>query len=86
MRKEIEVLEGKAKAAQWVKSMAVSYVGNLVGSLALAAMAVHGGLFATNPAAVNLAVAKTSLAFLPARAPRPRPRGPRAPDASRSAA
>lgn len=59
------VLEGKASWGGLAKNWGVSYVGNLVGSLLLAWLAWQAGLWASNPAATSMAVAKTGLAFWP---------------------
>lgn len=58
------VLEKKASLKQLVKSWTVSYSGNLVGSILLAAMVATGGtLGPLGGASVGTAVAKTSMAF-----------------------
>lgn len=69
------VLEGKATLGQLTKSWVFSFGGNIVGSIALAALAVFAGLFTSNPVAVKAAVAKTSLTWGEAR-PLPHPRIP----------
>jgi formate transporter len=71
------VLEGKAKLADLVKNWAVSWVGNLVGSVTLAWLVFQAGLLPPSHAAAKLAVAKTSLTFVPVRSlgPLPRPIG-----------
>jgi formate/nitrite transporter len=57
------VLEGKATPAQLAKSWGLSYTGNLVGSLFMAAMVTAGGTLSSSGAAAAVAVAKTSLSF-----------------------
>jgi formate transporter len=58
-------LEGEVGVGSLLKSWIVSYLGNLVGSIMLAAMAVYAGLFVGGQPAVSLAVAKTSMGFGP---------------------
>lgn len=65
------VLEGRATMAQLTKSWVVSFTGNIVGSIALASLAVFAGLFTTNPVAIKTAVAKTSLSWGAVRIPPP---------------
>lgn len=60
------LIERRATASQLLKSLSVSYLGNLVGSLALAALAFHAGMLGPEHAAAKAAVAKTSLAWVPA--------------------
>lgn len=55
--------EGKATPRQVAKSWVVSYLGNLVGCLAMVAAVAAAGIFTGGGAAVNIAVAKTSLSF-----------------------
>merc|ERR1711998_327858 len=57
------LLEGKTTVNDLIKSWASSYVGNFVGSLALAAMVFAGGTLVGGGASVPVAVAKTSLTF-----------------------
>lgn len=59
-------LEGKATGNQLAKSWVASYAGNFVGSLLLAALVFLGKTLAGGGAAVPVAVAKTSLDFVPA--------------------
>ena len=63
------LVEGKAKLSGLAKNWVVSYVGNFVGSVALAWLAVQAGLppFQEGGAAVAAASTKTSLAFWPVR-------------------
>ena len=56
------VLTGPA-AHRLIKSWSVSYTGNFVGSLALAALVAAGGTLVGGGASVGAAVAKTSLPF-----------------------
>jgi len=60
------MLEGKASGDQLAKSWVASYAGNFVGSLLLAALVFLGKTLAGGGAAVPVAVAKTSLDFVPA--------------------
>jgi len=60
------LLEGKATAGQLLKSWGTSYVGNFIGSVALAALVVMGGTLVAGGASVPVAVAKTSLPFMAA--------------------
>jgi len=57
------LLEGKASLGELIKSWTVSYTGNFVGSLALAALVATAGTMVGGGAAVGAAVAKTSLSF-----------------------
>jgi len=57
------VLEGKADFGQLMKSWVFSYLGNFIGSLALAAAVTAGGTLVGGGASVGVAVAKTSLSF-----------------------
>jgi formate/nitrite transporter len=57
------LLEGKASLGELIKSWSVSYTGNFVGSLALAALVAAGGTLVGGGASVGAAVAKTSLPF-----------------------
>jgi formate/nitrite transporter len=57
------VIEGKANAGQLAKSWAASYLGNFVGSLALAALVFNGGTLAVSAAPVAMATMKASLSF-----------------------
>jgi formate/nitrite transporter len=58
------LIEKKASLKQLIKSWTVSYSGNLVGSILLAAMVATGGtLGPLGGASVGTAVAKTSMAF-----------------------
>jgi formate transporter len=63
----VAALEGEVDFGSLVKSWVVSYAGNLVGSVILAAMAVYAGLFVAGQPAVPMSVAKTSLGFGPVR-------------------
>ena len=56
------ILTGPA-AHRLIKSWSVSYTGNFVGSLALAALVAAGGTLVGGGASVGAAVAKTSLPF-----------------------
>jgi len=57
------VAEGKADGGQLAKSWLVSYAGNFLGSVGLAALVAAGGTLAASGAPVATAVAKTSLSF-----------------------
>jgi formate/nitrite transporter FocA (FNT family) len=57
------LLEGRVSFGQLAKSWIFSWMGNLVGSVALAAAAVAAGVLATNPSVTAVASAKTSLAW-----------------------
>lgn len=59
-------LEGKASGNQLAKSWISSYAGNFVGSILLAVLVFLGQTLAGGGASVPVAVAKTSLAFVPA--------------------
>lgn len=57
--------EGKASSRQVLRNWIISYIGNLLGCLAMVAVVQAAGIFAVSGgnAAMNIAVAKTSLSF-----------------------
>jgi len=57
------VMEGKASAKDLMKSWAVSYAGNFVGSLLLAYLAFLSGTLGNGPASVAVATAKCTLSW-----------------------
>jgi formate/nitrite transporter len=57
------LIEKKTTVKALLKNWSVSYAGNFVGSLLMACLVHVGGTLALGPAAVNIAVAKTSLPF-----------------------
>jgi formate/nitrite transporter len=62
----MSLLEGKCSTDQLVKSWSVSYLGNLVGSIAFAFLVFLGGTMVNGGASVAVAGAKTSLPFVQA--------------------
>mmetsp|Transcript_25948 Transcript_25948/g.26156 ORF Transcript_25948/g.26156 Transcript_25948/m.26156 type:complete len:950 (+) Transcript_25948:76-2925(+) len=60
------VLEGKAPLSGLLKNWFFSYSGNFVGSVMLAYLVFIGNTLGATPGSAAAAVAKTSLAFLPA--------------------
>lgn len=61
------VLEGKASLRGLAKSWVCSWLGNLVGSVALAWLTWQAGLLLPDGPVAKLAIAKTSMAFWPVR-------------------
>ncbi|KXZ49556.1 hypothetical protein GPECTOR_20g410 [Gonium pectorale] len=57
------VMEKKASVKDLLKNWTFSYLGNLVGSLAMVGLVAATGLLATSAVPANMAVAKTSLTF-----------------------
>ncbi|CAJ1435775.1 unnamed protein product [Effrenium voratum] len=57
------VLENQAEPRQLLKSLVLSWLGNLIGAVGLAKLAILSGTMAHGGATVTLAVAKTSLPF-----------------------
>ena len=57
------VLRGEAETPQLGRSLVLSWLGNLVGAVSLARLAILAGTMPGGGAAVALAVAKTSLPF-----------------------
>lgn len=56
-------MEGKVSRQSLMKSWIASYLGNFIGSVFMAWMAYKAGTLAGGAAAVNVAVAKCSLAW-----------------------
>ena len=57
------LLEKKTDLRSLLKNWFFSYIGNFIGSLAMAYLVFIGATLGTSPGAVSLAVAKTSLTF-----------------------
>ncbi|KXZ54552.1 hypothetical protein GPECTOR_4g617 [Gonium pectorale] len=60
----IAVIEKQATMGQLIKNWVVSYLGNIVGSLAMVAAVMATGLFATNQLPVQMATMKANLSFV----------------------
>lgn len=60
------VLEKKATLKGLAKSWSVSFIGNLVGSILLAALVLHSGIITAPASFLSVATAKTSLPFMKA--------------------
>lgn len=60
------LLEKKTDVKGLMKNWFFSFLGNFIGSLSMAFLAYQSGTLGASPAAVNSALAKTSLAFGPA--------------------
>ncbi len=59
--------DGKVKLSAVIKNLCIVYIGNLIGSLLVALLAVYSGaLDSVSEAAINTALSKTSLTFLQA--------------------